>query len=134
MSSHSCAVRVTIFSTGGKYNIPTSFKYYEVTCSYSSHPFLSALVIANDIYTANIITYCTSCTPRWGFISSVQNCDHMMKTLYTCCEPIANLTSLSTGHPVFKLVGPLSIIQSKVIPFINQAELFESWLNSLEAG
>ena len=33
------------------------------------------------------------------------------------------------GHwlAAFKLVGLLSIIQSEVVPFINQAEWFESW-------
>ena len=25
---------------------------------------------------------CTSCTPRWRFISSIRNCDHVLKTLY----------------------------------------------------
>ena len=34
---------------------------------------------------------------------------------------------------VFKLVGPLSIIQSELVLFINQAEWFESWLIGLEA-
>ena len=28
------------------------------------------------------MTYCTSCIPRWRFISSVWNCDHVLKTLY----------------------------------------------------
>ena len=27
------------------------------------------------------ITYCTSCIPRWRFISSIRNYDHAMKTL-----------------------------------------------------
>ena len=43
-------------------------------------------------------------------------------------------TGLYTSHPVFKLVGPLSIIQSEVVPFRKQAERFESWSNGLEAG
>ena len=30
----------------------------------------------------SILHVCTSYTPRWRFISSIQNCDHMMKTLY----------------------------------------------------
>ena len=38
------------------------------------------------------------------------------------------------SHPVFKLVGLLLIMQSKVVPFRNQAKQFESWLNGLEAG
>ena len=49
--------------------------------------------------TVLLITYCTSCAPKWGFISSIWNCDHMMKMLYytihckqlhafcfSCCE------------------------------------------------
>ena len=38
-----CTVRVTIFSTGGI--IPAGFKFYGVTHSYSSRPFLCALAI-----------------------------------------------------------------------------------------
>ena len=41
MSTCSCALRVTIFSTGGK---PDCFKFMDrVTCSYSSRTFLCAL-------------------------------------------------------------------------------------------
>ena len=46
-------------------------------------------------------------------------------------------------HPVLKLIDPLSVIQSEVVPFGNQAEQFESlskvvkrlgsWLNGLQA-
>ena len=59
-----------------------------------------------------------------------------------CCGPIANLTSLVTGHQfinwfynwsVFELVGPLSIIQSEVVPFRNQAERLTSSSNSMKA-
>ena len=33
-------------------------------------------------YQYHMCTYCTSCTSRWQFISSLQNCDGVMKTLY----------------------------------------------------
>ena len=42
-----CTVYVTIFSTGGKL-IPTSFEFYVVTHSFSSHPFLCTLGIVQD--------------------------------------------------------------------------------------
>ena len=35
--------------------------------------------------------------------------------------------------PVYKLVGPLSIIQAEVVQFRNQSKRFESWLNDLQA-
>ena len=44
------------------------------------------------------------------------------------------LDQFVNGPPVYKLVGPLSIIQTKVIPFINQAKQLESWLIGLEVG
>ena len=37
-------------------------------------------------------------------------------------------------QPIYKLVGPLSIIQSKVVPFRNWAEQCESSQNNLEVG
>ena len=43
-----------------------------------------------------------------------------------CCEPIA-------GH-MFILVGSLSIVQSEVVLFRYQVELFESWPNSWKAA
>ena len=30
-----------------------------------------------------LIIYCTSCTPRWPFVSRIRNCDQVMKTLYS---------------------------------------------------
>ena len=38
-----------------------------------------------------LITYCTSCTPRWQFISSIWNCDHVIKTLYRTRIHISSL-------------------------------------------
>ena len=35
-----------------------------------------------DVAYILLITYCTSCTPGWRFISSIRNRDHVMKTLY----------------------------------------------------
>ena len=35
-------------------------------------------VFFKSIWHILLITYCTSCTPRW-----LRNCDHVMKTLYT---------------------------------------------------
>ena len=43
------------------------------------------------------------------------------------------LDQFVNGPLVYKLVHPLSAIQSEVVPFINRAEQFESWLNGLEA-
>ena len=56
------------------------------------------------------------------------------------CEPIANLNG-PPGHPVFKLVSPLSIIQNEVVPYglkVGQmvwkvAERFTSSPNGMKA-
>ena len=42
---------------------------------------LSVLFFLNW-YRTLLMTYYTSCTPRGRFISSIRNCDHMMKMLY----------------------------------------------------
>ena len=49
-------------------------------------------------------------------------------TPHKCCKPIANLISLKTGHPIF-LVSLLLNLQSKAVPYRNQAEWLGSWLN-----
>ena len=41
-----------------------------------------------------LITHCTSCIPRWQFIFRIQNCDHMMKTLY---RPSSVLQTTQSG-------------------------------------
>ena len=43
------------------------------------------------------------------------------------------LDQFVNGPPVYKPVNRFSVIQSEVVPFINRAEQFESWLNGLEA-
>ena len=53
-----------------------------------------------------------------------------------CCETTANLTV--NNRPlvykpviqVLKLVGPLPIKRSEVVPFRNQAKWFENWIGS----
>ena len=58
----------------------------------------------------------------------------------TCTpELVQVVNSLIARHlvscpPVFKLVDSVLTLQSKLVPFLHQAEQFESWLNGLEAG
>ena len=57
---------------------------------------------------------------------------------YGMCKPLSGMFLLllifwcEGAYPVFKLVGPLLLIQSKAIPFKNQVKQFESWSNSLK--
>ena len=59
MSTHSCIVCVTIFSTGGKFQ--PVLKFYIVTHSYSNRPFLRALgpatVVAVVVVVVVVVKY-----------------------------------------------------------------------------
>ena len=66
---------------------------------------------------------------------------NVLKKLQNDVRHIYRYVYMLNGQSVHKLViqfvfffGPLSIIQSEVGQFRNQAELFESWLNGLETG
>ena len=64
---------------------------------------------------------------RWWVDNMVQK--FALQFGYKHLKTLSYTNSLSsgfiTGHPVFELLGPLSIIQSEVVPFRNQAERFE---------
>ena len=51
------------------------------------------------IYTANNTLY--KCTPRWRFISSIRNYDHVLKTLYSehCIIHHLDISSNNLGPP-----------------------------------
>ena len=63
-----CTVRVTIFSTDGE--IPPCFNFYIVTRSYSSRPFLCALVV----HLEHILMYplSNSCLKQTRFVTQCQ--------------------------------------------------------------
>ena len=66
---------------------------------------------------------------------------HVKLRLYTCMlrtnckldQFVKRAPQLINWSCSFKLVGPLSIIQNKVVSFRNRAKCFESWPNGLEA-
>ena len=84
MSTHSCAVRITSFSTGSKIR-PTGFKVYVLTCFYTSCPSLCTLAtFSTQLHCTQL--HCTQlhCTQ----LHCTQTLPVAIQKLYTKPHPI----------------------------------------------